>query len=199
MSTHQQGGPDGPGPQDPSWPVGAEDLWDADELDELLAHPCRAGRLGQVLSAAAAATTQAERQPGEEEALRAFRAAATVSRPGRGARLPVARLSGKGAAVALAGGLVLSGGAAAAATGALPGAAQQTARSVLARIGVNVPGPDAHAGGHPGVRGTSTHSPSGPAGRNATAPQDKPSSSDGRSAARSTATPGAGKGAAVSG
>lgn len=50
-------------------------------------------------------------------------------------------MSGRTAAVALCGGLVLTGGAAAASVGALPDPAQQTAKSVLAKLGLNIPGP----------------------------------------------------------
>ena len=39
--------------------------------------------------------------------------------------------------------------------GDLPGAAQSTARDMLAKIGVTVPGPNASAGTHPAVRGRS--------------------------------------------
>ena len=37
--------------------------------------------------------------------------------------------------------------------GALPGAAQSVASSMLAKLGVMVPGPNAHAGTHPDSRG----------------------------------------------
>jgi hypothetical protein len=39
--------------------------------------------------------------------------------------------------------------------GSLPGAAQDVASSMLAKVGVTVPGPDEHAGTHPDSRGTS--------------------------------------------
>jgi hypothetical protein len=43
--------------------------------------------------------------------------------------------------------------------GALPGAAQDTAKGVLAGLGVTVPGPNQHAGTHPDIRGTSAAAP----------------------------------------
>jgi hypothetical protein len=52
--------------------------------------------------------------------------------------------------------VVVTGGMAAAATGTLPGAAQDTASSVLAKVGVTVPGPDDHAAAHADSRGEST-------------------------------------------
>jgi hypothetical protein len=50
---------------------------------------------------------------------------------------------------------VASATGAAAATGTLPGAAQDTAATVLAKIGITVPGPDSHSEEHP-----ETHHPS---------------------------------------
>jgi hypothetical protein len=50
---------------------------------------------------------------------------------------------------------VASATGAAAATGSLPGAAQDTAATVLARIGITVPGPDSHSDEHPDTRGRS--------------------------------------------
>jgi hypothetical protein len=59
------------------------------------------------------------------------------------------------ATAAVAGGLALSGGLAAAATGSLPGAAQSIASEVLSRVGIQVPSPNTHAGSHPDTRGSS--------------------------------------------
>jgi hypothetical protein len=135
VSAHQQ---DRPGQPDP---VGPADVWGVDELDNVLADPREAGRLGQIL-AAAGAPAEAGLHPGEDAVRSAFRAAFSVPtalKPG-----VLARMSGRAAAIALCGGLVLSGGAAAAA-GALPDAAQQKAKGVLAKIGVNIPGPRGHA------------------------------------------------------
>ena len=101
-------------------------------------------RVAAVL-AAAAAPTEPGGQPGEAAALAAFRS--TVPALNRRTRmLP----SLKAAAVAAtATGALLVGGVAAAATGTLPGAAQDSARTVLSNVGVSVPGPNAHAGTHP--------------------------------------------------
>lgn len=60
------------------------------------------------------------------------------------------------AAAALGTGVLLAGGVAAAATGSLPGAAQGTARHMLERVGVTVPGADEHSDGHAEARGASS-------------------------------------------
>ena len=99
---------------------------------------------------AAAAAPDLGPQPGEREALDAFRehVAGTPSLAARRRR----RL----AVVALGSTVIaLGSGVAAAATGTLPGAAQSTAKSVLGALGVQVPGPNAHAGTHPDQRGQS--------------------------------------------
>jgi hypothetical protein len=44
--------------------------------------------------------------------------------------------------------------------GSLPGAAQDVASTMLAKVGVSVPGPNANAGDHPNVRGKSSEAPS---------------------------------------
>ncbi len=71
--------------------------------------------------------------------------------------------------------------------GALPGAAQDTARSVLAGLGVTVPGHSQHAGTHPDTRGNSAAAPghvaTGDTGTNATGDT---SSGKGKGAAVST-------------
>ena len=107
-------------------------------------------RVAAVL-AAAAAPTEPGAQPGEAAALAAFRAAAPI--PNRRTRMFP---SLKAAAVAAtATGALLTGGVAVAATGALPGAAQDTARTMLGTVGVTVPGPADAAGTHPATRGRS--------------------------------------------
>jgi hypothetical protein len=58
-------------------------------------------------------------------------------------------------AAALAGVVMLTATGAAAATGSLPGAAQQVASDALAKVGISVPGPNSHAGEHPDSRGSS--------------------------------------------
>lgn len=124
----------------------------------------------------AAATAPAEGPvPGEEAALAAFRTLGPGAATPRAGRRHMLRsmTTAKVAAAALAGGLSLVGGVAAAATGSLPGAAQDTARTVLGKVGVTVPGADDHAGTHPDSRGssatapTATPSPSATAGKGA--------------------------------
>jgi hypothetical protein len=58
-------------------------------------------------------------------------------------------------------GLLLTGGFVAAAAGALPDAAQATARDMLATINVEVPGADEHSAGHADTRGRSADAPAG--------------------------------------
>ncbi len=53
--------------------------------------------------------------------------------------------------------------------GALPGAAQSVASAMLAKLGVTVPGPNAHAGTHPGSRGQSATAPTGSVSTNSCA------------------------------
>lgn len=147
-----------------------------------------------------AATAPAEGPvPGEEAALAAFRTigpGAAASRAGR-RHMIRSMTTAKVAAAALAGGLSLVGGVAAAATGSLPGAAQDTARTVLGTVGVTVPGADDHAGTHPDSRGSSA---------DASKPTDAPSPSAtaGKGAeisklATTTTATGVDKGALISG
>lgn len=56
---------------------------------------------------------------------------------------------------AVAGVLMLTATGAAAATGSLPGAAQQFASDALSKVGISVPGPNSHAGEHPDSHGKS--------------------------------------------
>jgi len=131
----------------------------------------------------------------------ALRAADTVDRPRRG---PVrSRRSRFALTLALSGAaLVATSGLAYA--GALPGAAQDTARGVLAGLGVTVPGPNQHAGTHPDTRGNSAAAPGHAAtagtGTDATG---NTNSGKGKGAtisnlARSTTTTGRDKGAIIS-
>jgi len=104
------------------------------------------------LLAAAAAPSDVGPQPGETVVLDAFRelvteAAGTPSLVRRHRRRAIVIASASTVAM-------LASGVAAAATGSLPGAAQQTAKTVLGTLGVHVPGPNAHAGNHPNERGT---------------------------------------------
>jgi hypothetical protein len=145
--------------------------------------PHRDPRVAAVL-AAAGAPTEPGTVPGEAAALAAFRAAVPVTTR-RTRMLP----SLKTAAVAAAAtGALLTGGVAAAATGTLPGAAQDTAQSMLGTVGVTVPGTAAAAGTHPDTRGRSAEATAAPVTGETAAPT-------------ATATPGAAtgsKGAAVS-
>jgi hypothetical protein len=107
-----------------------------------------------LLLAAAAAPAEAGPQPGEAQALAAFRASphhtrrfSMFSTPSR-AKVAVASTIGAGC--------FLFAGVGAAAAGVLPGAAQDTAHTWLGTLGIEVPGPDAHSAGHAAVRGTST-------------------------------------------
>ena len=117
----------------------------------------------------------------------------------------------KAAAVAAtATGALLVGGVAAAATGTLPGAAQDSARTVLSNVGVSVPGPNAHAGTHPD--GTSAHAtddataPAAAPATTAPAPVPSPAATEAANAhgkavsdlAHTTTATGAAKGAEIS-
>jgi hypothetical protein len=107
-------------------------------------------RVAAVL-AAAAAPTEPGRVPGEVAALAAFRVA--VPRQTRRIRmLPTLKAT---AVAATATGALLVGGVAAASTGALPGAASDTARAALAKVGVTVDGPADAAAVHTTTRGKS--------------------------------------------
>jgi hypothetical protein len=114
----------------------------------------------------------------------ALGAAVTVDRPRRG-RPVTSRRSRFALSLALSGAaLVATSGLAYA--GALPGAAQDTARGVLAGLGVTVPGPNQHAGTHPDTRGNS-----------AAAPAHAATAGTGTDATGDTSS-GKGKGAAIS-
>jgi hypothetical protein len=73
-----------------------------------------------------------------------------MTKPRRRSIVPRLKLAAAFATVALAGtsGLAVAG--------SLPGAAQDIASSMLAQVGVSVPGPNSDAGDHPNVRGTSS-------------------------------------------
>jgi hypothetical protein len=76
---------------------------------------------------------------------------AQMTKPRRRSIVRRLKLATALATVALAGttGLALAGN--------LPGAAQDIASSMLAQVGVSVPGPNSDAGDHPNVRGTSSN------------------------------------------
>ena len=123
-------------------------------------------RVAAVL-AAAAAPTEPGPVPGEEEALAAFRAAVPMTRRTR--MLP----SIKAAAIAAtATGALLTGGVAAAASGTLPGTAQDTAKTILGTVGVTVPGPSENAADNSTTRGRSADAHARNAARTAAAAED---------------------------
>ena len=96
-------------------------------------------RVAAVLAAAAA---PAERPvPGEEAALAAYRDAMAVVPASPRSRMQSRTTVKLAAASALSVLSLVGGGYAVAATGSLPGTAQQTARDALAAVGVTVPGP----------------------------------------------------------
>lgn len=105
-------------------------------------HERRHDRRVEALLAAAAAPTEPGPQPGEAEALTAFRAAALTRRsrrrPARGRRVL--------AVVTVSAGLLLTGGVAASATGALPLPAEGALHDLLARFGVEGPANDQQTG-----------------------------------------------------
>jgi hypothetical protein len=104
---------------------------------------------------------------------------------------------------------ILGGGLAAASTGALPGAAQQTARDALARVGVSVPGPSDRAAEASATRGRSaeakaTATPTPTTTESAAAVAEEAEESKGKGEAvselaTSTELTGVEKGAAISG
>jgi hypothetical protein len=168
-------------------------------------------RLAALLAAAAA---PAERPlPGEAEALAAYRRE-TASPTGPLRRRMQSRTTAKLTAVtALSAVSILGGGLAAASTGALPGAAQQTARDALARVGVTVPGPSDQAAEASATRGKSADAKAAAAAKKAEKAEKKavsatpeatsttPPNAHGKAVselARTTTLSGAEKGAAVS-
>jgi hypothetical protein len=85
--------------------------------------------------------------------------------------------------------------------GTLPGAAQDVASEMLAKVGVDVPGPNDNAGTHPSVRGQSDVS--NDASEDANSPEDAGSAGSGKGAeistlATTTDLEGVDKGAAIS-
>lgn len=114
-----------------------------DDLDE----PVRS------LLSAAAAPTELGPMPGEAEALAAFRAAQAA--PRRSTLLLHLASFKTAIAAALGTGVLLTAGVGAAAAGSLPGAAQDTASELLAKVGVTVPGADDHSAGNADERGDS--------------------------------------------
>ncbi|RYU13369.1 hypothetical protein [Nocardioides iriomotensis] len=106
----------------------------------------------RALLAAAAAPTEPGPLPGEQEALAAFREAHSRRRFSMPSSLSPVRAA---VAAGLGAGVLLAAGVGGAAAGVLPGAAQDTARTWLDTVGVEVPGPNAHSAGHADQRGRS--------------------------------------------
>jgi hypothetical protein len=153
-------------------------------------------RLESVLDAAAAPAEPGP-APGEEAVLAAFRAS-SVRAEGWRSRMhtPTLKTLGVGAASA---GLLLTGGFAAAAAGALPEAAQQKAHDVLASINVQVPGANEHSDGHADTRGRSGDAPAGGGASSAgTTPDAAEHGQMVSDLARNTELEGAAKGKAIS-
>jgi hypothetical protein len=192
VSTHEGGRSHAPAAPDPTTPAG--DFWGVDELDLLLAQPGD-GPVARIL-AAAAAPSDTGHQPGEDAAIAAFRAAFSASADGK-PRILGGRMSLQVAAAALMSGLVLSGGAAAAAAGVLPGPVQQTAKAVLAKVGLTVPGPNEDSANDPSDTTPVPLTSPKPTGAPGGASSGK--GSEASDLAHSTTTSGVDKGAAVSG
>jgi hypothetical protein len=150
-------------------------------------------RLTSLLEAAAAPTEPGP-LPGEVDALAAFRASQSATRrPSMISSLVTAKVT---LAAALSG-LVLTGGVgAAAAAGSLPGAAQDTASELLGKVGVTVPGANAHSAGHADQRGTSDEAKADDA--ETTEPGSKGKGAAVSTMAKEPELEGAEKGAAVS-
>ena len=162
--------------------------------------PASEERVAAVLSAAAAPTEHGP-VPGEEAAMAAFRAARQTESSRRFRMFRhVSPLKAAGAA-ALGTGVLLVGGIAPVASGMLPGAAQETAREMLSRFGVTVPGPDEHSSGHADQRGKSADAKdaAGTGGDASETATDKQGKGDAVSdLARNTDATGADKGAEIS-
>ena len=155
-------------------------------------------RVASLLEAAAA---PAEPGPvsGEEAALAAFRASSVRADSWRSRMHTPTRPIKTLAVAAISAGLLLTGGFAAAAAGALPGAAQETAHDMLASINVVVPGANEHAAGHADTRGRSADAPAGGEAASADTESDPvPHGQMISNLARSTELEGAEKGKAIS-
>ena len=151
----------------------------------------------QVAALLAAAAAPAERPvPGEAAALAAYRDAMSAT-PAPARRPMQSRTTVKLAAASAIGVLSLVGGGyAVAATGSLPGTAQQTAKDALANVGVTVPGPADGAAEETATRGAPPPPPRRAPTRGADASDQGDAVSD---LATTTDLEGADKGAAVSG
>jgi hypothetical protein len=145
---------------------------DTDTADRLLAGsvapedaPPGYGRVVRLLEAASAEASS-EELAREPETVPAMKAAlpSPVHRNVASSRrsfMPFALSRPRLTAAVVAAAFAASVGMASA--GSLPGAAQDVASEMLAKVGITVPGPNDNAGTHPDVRGNSTSVPSAPA------------------------------------
>lgn len=173
---------------------------DSDTADRLLAGrvapqdaPPGYGPVVRLLEAASAEASAEELEQGIE----AVPAIATVVRSSRRAHSASPRRVSMPFAFTRVG-LVAAAFAAAfastvglASAGSLPGAAQDVASSMLAKVGISVPGPNENAGTHPDVRGKSGDTANAPASRENTGGEIS-------ELARTTELTGVEKGAAIS-
>jgi hypothetical protein len=142
---------------------------------------------------AASAEPEAEELEHESEGVVAFALAVRSSEPAhsgspRRSTMPLSLSRARLVAAALAAALLTTTGLASA--GSLPGAAQDVASEMLAKVGVSVPGPNDNAGTHPDGRGSSGTAPNAPSGEG--------KGSDISELARTTDATGVEKGAVVS-
>jgi hypothetical protein len=143
---------------------------DTDTADRLLAGAIQSedappgyAELARVLRAASGETT-AEELAREEEIVAmvaaAVRSSSSVHPSSRRSYMPFA-LSRPRISAALVAAWLACTVIGLASAGALPGAAQEIASTMLDKVGISVPGTNENAGTHPDVRGTSTVAPSG--------------------------------------
>jgi hypothetical protein len=97
-------------------------------------------RVRKLLDTAAAQIETAGRLPGEDQALAVFRATPQSTR--RTSMLSPLISAKAAVAAAIGSGVLLTGGVGAAAAGMLPGAAQETASTLLDTVGISVPAGD---------------------------------------------------------
>lgn len=109
-------------------------------------------RVSALLSAAAAPSEPGP-LPGEGAALAAYRASLTPTR--RRSMISSLLSARTGLVAAVGAGVLLTGGVTTAAAGGLPGAAQDTASEMLAKVGIQVPGAAMASNGNADTRGKS--------------------------------------------
>jgi hypothetical protein len=109
------------------------------------------------LLGAASAEFEAEKLTHESEKIAAFALAVRSSEPANSVslrRFSMPFVLTRVRLVAAAAAAALAATASLASAGSLPGAAQEIASEMLAKVGVSVPGPNDHAGTHPDGRGS---------------------------------------------